>query len=195
MANYFISDLHFGHKNILTYDGRDFKTIEEHDKTIIDNWNSTVNADDDIYILGDISWHNAKETSEILESLKGRKHLIIGNHDTKMLRRKEIQRFFVEITHYKEIHLLNGKGIVLCHYPIPCFNHHFNGWYHLYGHVHNSFEWDMMQQIKEHTENVQKVHCNMYNVGIMMPYMEYRPKTLEEIVETVDKEEKLKHGK
>ena len=55
--NYFISDLHLGHKNVLKFDNRPFINIEEHDKTIIDNWNSKVNDNDDVYVLGDISWH------------------------------------------------------------------------------------------------------------------------------------------
>lgn len=54
-TNYFISDLHFGHKNCLSFDNRPFKSIEENDETIIKNWNNTVKIDDDIYLLGDIS--------------------------------------------------------------------------------------------------------------------------------------------
>lgn len=50
--NYFISDLHLGHKNVLKFDNRPFINIEEHDKTIIDNWNNKVNDNDDVYVLG-----------------------------------------------------------------------------------------------------------------------------------------------
>ena len=71
MAQYFISDTHFGHKNILKLDNRNFKTIEEHDNTLIKNWNNAVGIDDDVFILGDISWYNATKTIEIVKSLNG----------------------------------------------------------------------------------------------------------------------------
>ena len=76
--NYFISDLHLGHKNVLKFDNRPFINIEEHDKTIIDNWNSKVNDKDDVYVLGDISWHNATKTIEIFKQLKGHEILTIS---------------------------------------------------------------------------------------------------------------------
>lgn len=55
--NYYISDLHIGHTNALAFDARPFKTIEENDETIKNNWNSVVGLDDDVYLLGDISWY------------------------------------------------------------------------------------------------------------------------------------------
>lgn len=179
--NYFVSDLHMGHKNVLAFDNRPFKTIEDHDKTIINNWNDTVELDDDVYLLGDISWHNATKTIEIFKQLNGNIHLIKGNHDGKLLKNRELQSRFVEIVDYKELQLENGKGIVLCHYPIPCFKNHYYGWYHLYGHVHNSFEWNMMERVKYEMTELYDATCNMRNVGIMMEYMNYRPRTLEEI--------------
>lgn len=180
--NYYISDLHFGHKNSLSFDNRPFTDIEIHDRAIIGNWNDVVSIDDDVYILGDISWHNATKTIEIFKSLNGRKHLIKGNHDSKLLRNRELQSLFVEICDYKEIPLDNGRGIVLCHYPIPCFKNHYYGWIHLYGHVHNSFEYNMMESVKRQMEELYNIPCLMYNVGTMMPYMDYTPRMLEEIM-------------
>ena len=179
--NYFVSDLHMGHENVLAFDNRPFKTIEDHDKTIINNWNDTVELDDDVCLLGDISWHNATKTIEIFKQLNGNIHLIKGNHDGKLLKNRELQSRFVEIVDYKELQLENGKGIVLCHYPIPCFKNHYYGWYHLYGHVHNSFEWNMMERVKYEMTELYDATCNMRNVGTMMEYMNYRPRTLEEI--------------
>ena len=180
--NYFIADLHFGHKNCLAYDNRTFKDVEEHDQELINRWNSAVGIDDDVWILGDISWYPVMKTINIFKQLNGVKHLIIGNHDHKLLKNKDVQALFAEITHYKEINLGEGAGIVLCHYPIPCFNRHYYGWYHLYGHVHNSFEWNMMERVRYEMEELYDKPCNMYNVGCMLPYMDFTPRTLEEII-------------
>ena len=160
--NYFIADLHFGHQNALAFDARPFKTIEEHDQMIVDNWNDVVGIDDDVFILGDVSWHNVTKTNE--------------NRDFRSL--------FVEVLDYKEISFTDGKGVVLSHYPIPCFNHHYYGWYHLYGHVHNSFEWNMMKRVKYEMEELYDKPCFMFNVGAMINYMNYTPRTLEEILES-----------
>ena len=105
----------------------------------------------------------------------------------------ELQSMFVEITDYKELHITgtddkkNSNGVVLCHYPIPCFNHHYYGWYHLYAHVHNSFEWNMMERTKYEMKELYDRPCNMYNAGAMMPYMNYTPRTLEEIITGADR--------
>lgn len=187
MAIYFISDLHFGHTNVISFDNRPFLTIEENNQTIINNWNNVVKEEDDVYILGDISWYNATKTIEIFKQLQGKKHLIIGNHDHKLIKNKELRNLFCEIIDYKELPIENNRGIVLSHYPIPCFNKHFHGWYHLYGHVHNSFEWNMMEHVKYEMVQLYERPCEMYNVGCMIDYMNYTPRTLSEVLEGAKK--------
>lgn len=182
MAYYFIADLHFGHKNALAFDNREFEDIEKHDQTLLKRWNEAVGPDDEVFLLGDISWYNVTRTMDILRQLNGIKHLIVGNHDKKLLRNRDFRSLFVEITDYKEIQLPDGKGIVLCHYPIPCFNNHYHGWYHLYGHVHNSFESNMMSHVRFEMMALYQKPCHMYNVGAMIGYMNYTPRTLEEIL-------------
>lgn len=45
---FYISDLHFSHKNALSFDNRPFFTVSEMNETLINNWNSVVTANGDI---------------------------------------------------------------------------------------------------------------------------------------------------
>ena len=180
--NYFIADLHIGHENVLKFDNRKWTDIRVHDQELMKRWNDTVGMEDTVYILGDISWMNSTKTIEYFKQLNGTKVLLRGNHDARLLRNRELQTLFQEICDYKELDLGNGKGLVLCHYPIPCFKNHYYGWYHFYGHVHCGFEEHMMQHVRKEMEELYTVPCNMFNVGVMMDYMDYTPRTFEEIV-------------
>lgn len=183
---FYISDWHYGHKNCLAFDNRPFTTIEQMNTALVGRWNSVVKPVDSVYVLGDMFWCNADTAIPILNSLAGEIFLVKGNHD-----RCHIKRFvdqFVKVSEYMEIEDKDRK-VVLCHYPIPCFKNHFYGWYHLYGHVHNSFEYNMMEHTKFLMKELYDRQCNMFNVGAMMPWMDYTPRTLNEIISTA-KEEK-----
>ena len=177
--NFYISDTHFGHANIMHYDNRPFTSVEEMDNNLIENWNRVVSKEDHVYICGDFCWDKEHRWIELLEKLNGQKTLIRGNHD---ITPQKSRRLFADVKEYKEIDD-NGRKVVLSHYPIPCFKNHFYGWYHLYGHVHISFEYNMMEHDRYEMENLYTKPCEMYNVGCMLPYMNYTPRTLDEIID------------
>ena len=80
---FFTSDLHFGHNKDFLYKPRGFDNIEEHDDTVIENWNSVVSKDDTVYVLGDIMMGNDTENSiRKLNRLNGNIIILLGNHDT-----------------------------------------------------------------------------------------------------------------
>ena len=172
---YYIADWHYGHANCLHFDNRPFKTCEEMNEALITRWNSAVAPGDEVYILGDMFWCKAAEAIPVLEQLHGQKFLVKGNHDRT--HDTEFKKHFVKINEYMEIED-EGRKVVLCHYPIPCFKNHFYGWYHLYGHVHTSFEHNMMMHDRYLIEQLYGKHCPMYNVGAMLPYMNYTPQSL-----------------
>ena len=174
----YISDMHFGHKNIVDYDNRPFRDVEHMEEELIRRWNSVVKPEDHTYILGDFCWGKESHWLELLPKLNGQKTLIRGNHDIDP---QKSRKSFADVKEYKVIED-NGRKVVLCHYPIPCFRNHYYGWFHVYGHVHTSYEWGMMERTKYLQEELYSVPCHMYNAGAMLPYMDYTPKTLDEII-------------
>ena len=176
--NYYIADTHFGHANIIRYDNRPFDSAEDMDKAMIDNWRSTVSPDDTVYVLGDFSWYKEKETLEILDGLTGHKVLIKGNHDRIS---PLISSRFDRVCDYAEI-TDNGTRVILCHYPMPFWNGQFRDTVHLYGHVHNSHQYNVCESLRRELKQLQDIPMRMYNVGCMMEWMNYTPRTLKEIL-------------
>jgi calcineurin-like phosphoesterase family protein len=126
---WFIADTHFSHKNILGFEPtqRPFKTLEEHDETLIDNWNRVVKPDDIVWHLGDFCF-GGKKNVEIAGRLAGRKRLVMGNHDCYgvELYAKHFERIFGAV-HYKEF--------ILTHIPIRKAYH--PEMVNIHGHLHS----------------------------------------------------------
>ena len=184
MANFYIGDSHFGHRNIIRYDNRPFRTVTEMDNEIIENWNSVVTNHDTVYIVGDFTWDTDVNVFEnLIDDLNGNKILITGNHDKipSQLRKK-----FKEIREYAEItEWIQGEATKVCifHYPIAFWNGQFRNSIHIYAHVHNSHQWNMMENWMEEARALQALPMRAYNVGCMMPWMNYTPRTIEQIIE------------
>lgn len=168
--NFYIADTHFGHHNILWLSNRPFDTIEQMNNKIIDNWNKKVTDNDDVYILGDFSYKGDNPV-DILKKLKGKKHLIVGNHDSKLLKNIDFRNQFVEITNMKTVND-NGVCIVCCHYPMVEWDGYYRSTLHFYGHIHNNVG-------NETFKYISKVK-NAYNVGVDI--IGFEPRTLREIV-------------
>ena len=81
---YFTSDLHLGHKGIITMQNRPFESVEDMNRILLTNYNAVVGKDDTVYILGDICHHmSVDEANCVIARMKGKKYLINGNHDKK----------------------------------------------------------------------------------------------------------------
>lgn len=138
---YLTSDLHFGHENIIRYMNRPFANASEMDEAIVDNWNKVVTDKDEVYILGDVSFHKGIETTaRLIERLNGKKYLIWGNHDTKLRGNNYIRSLFISQHDIKEIKGPDKEHIVLFHYPIEDWNRRYRGAYHFHGHTHSKPE-------------------------------------------------------
>lgn len=177
--------MHFGHGNIIRFDNRPFPTVDEMDKALIDNWNSVVEPGDTTFILGDFCWQKEARWIEILDQLKGNKQLILGNHDIKNMSSK-LRSKFQDVKDYKEI-TDDGRHVIMSHYPLLLYKGAYNPYcYMLCGHVHITRENNFLEQwtndLKNSRINAGDSCGNIINVGAMMPWMGYYPRTLDEIV-------------
>lgn len=136
---FFTSDLHFGHINIIRLCNRPFETQEEMDAALLSNWNAKVGVNDTVYILGDL-FFRAVTIEPILRALHGRKHLILGNHDSSWTSKVNLSDYFESVQTVKEI-MLDGTPLTLCHYPMLCYPNERRG-YMIYGHLHNNVATD-----------------------------------------------------
>jgi calcineurin-like phosphoesterase family protein len=135
--NLYISDLHFGHANVIRFDHRPFADVEEMDHVMIQLWNSRVSGDDDVFIVGDFCHKSGKTPDWYLRQLRGHKHLIIGNHDKVMLDCENAAKYIESVD--KMLYVQdNDKAICLCHFPIADWNKARHGSWHIYGHIHAS---------------------------------------------------------
>lgn len=186
--NYYIADLHLGHANAIRFDNRPFQDVADMNETLIHNWNTAVGQGDTVYILGDFIWEKESLWPRWLDQLTGNKVLIRGNHDPREFS-KATKRFFQDIRDYKEI-TDSGRHIIMCHYPIPFHRADYDEkCIMLYGHVHNTREYVMLEEIRRNIMQscTERRHArgNFVNVGCMMPWMGYQPRTLEEIINNI----------
>lgn len=86
MTNFYTSDTHFGHTNILAYcpnRQRYVSDIQQMEDFLVERWNSQVGTDDTVYHLGDFAMGDRSQIPRILSRLNGKIVLIAGNHDHK----------------------------------------------------------------------------------------------------------------
>jgi len=178
----FTSDLHFGHANANMLCRRPWATVEEMNAGLTANWNSVVQPEDTVYVLGDFAMGVRDRIPEYLSALNGHKYLVVGNHDIKKysdhpdcVPRRAMEKFLYkqhltagwEWIHNYGYAEVDGKRIYMTH--IPCTME----WYkaagieadvYMCGHVHNA--WVRNDGVE--------------NVGVDV--CDYRPMTLEQIL-------------
>lgn len=139
---WFTSDLHFWHKNICKYCDRPYKSLEEMHEAIIANWNSVVQDDDDVFLLGDMGFCSYAKLKALITRLKGRIHLIQGNHDE--------DKVVYKLYDYDNIYSVNkllqvtvegdeecpNQELTLCHFPMIDWYNKERGAWMIHGHQH-----------------------------------------------------------
>ena len=166
---FFTSDLHLGHENCIRLCNRPFSNIDEMDETLIENWNHKVTGKDTVYILGDLIYRSQKPPEEYLRRLRGKKHLILGNHDRGWIRSCQTERFFESVNNL--LYVADEKRqYTLCHYPMMSWPHIMRC-YMVFGHIHGNTDADYWPLIQANER--------MLNAGVDVNHFE--PVTFEEM--------------
>lgn len=113
---WFTSDLHFGHDREFLWGPRGFENIQEHDEVIIEKWNSVVDKEDDVYVLGDLMLNDNVNGLSCLRQLNGKLHIVYGNHDTDA-RIKLYQDSGFDCIGYATLIKYKGYHFYLSHFP------------------------------------------------------------------------------
>ncbi|MDE6925418.1 MAG: metallophosphoesterase [Acetatifactor sp.] len=127
---YFIADTHFSEENIMRYENRPFESAAEMDREIISRWNSVVEEEDEVYVLGDFG--AAGREALMLSQLRGGKFLVKGNHDiqsNQYYRDAGFEEVYDHPVILKEFWILSHEPLYV-NTNMPYAN--------LFGHVHNS---------------------------------------------------------
>lgn len=186
MKRFFTSDQHFGHKNVIQFCKRPFKSIDEMHAELIRRHNAVVGPEDLVYHLGDFSF-NKKWAKLIVPQLNGTNVLILGNHDEahpvkcgtqeKLWKMKNfyLDAGFLGVS-VDETLYIHGKKVEACHLPYTKHDKRDYDVYRLkdegrwlfHGHVHNSW----------------KIRGHQINVGV--DAWDYYPVALEQLVELMN---------
>jgi len=140
---FFTSDTHFGHTNIIKFCDRPFENSIEMNQTLVKNWNEKIPKDAIVFHLGDFALGlNSRDTQHIINSLNGKKYLIIGNHEKCALAKEYTISLWEDIFDIAEIFVKDDEitygeqHLVMCHYPMNSWNGSHRGSWQLFGHVH-----------------------------------------------------------
>jgi len=167
----FIGCLHFGHNWMARHRG--FKDTLEHDETIVEVWNRTVNKKDIVYILGDITMETPDYYYQ-LDRLKGTKKVVLGNHDL-MEHIPELMKYVSGIAG-----MIDYKECALTHCPIHPNEVTFYK-ANIHAHIHENKLHEVNIKDRYLDDNSKQVNTLNKYINVDAHLIKYQPKTLEEL--------------
>jgi calcineurin-like phosphoesterase family protein len=157
---WFTGDIHAGHdKDFVLNRYVGVTGVEDYMKNFIAMWNYQVNDSDIVFVLGDSVLNDPKgeQTLALFRVLQGTKYILYGNHNSGMKFLVGENEFIGCVTlvdgtfnlgHYAEI-IIDKQPIVLCHYPVLCWNDYLHGTWMLHGHNHGRFPDSRMGKMED----------------------------------------------
>lgn len=161
--NYIIADTHWSHTKMIEYCTRP----PDFDQKIIKQWQVTIQPQDIVYHLGDVTWGSQGQLQTIMSGLPGTKILVRGNHDRNHSNNWFIQAGFAAVVEKAQV-----SGVILSHFPALMTQEELDfGIINIHGHFHNNPPKKWEQKLKD---KITSSHFLM-----ILENIEYRPISLE----------------
>lgn len=131
MMTLFAGDLHLGHHSVVKFRTQ-FKTVEEHDETIVGNIMPLLNKRTLLYLAGDVCMTpEALAYIDMFRSTGARVVLVGGNHCTDKVTMRMLSAAYDDVLFYK-----NKYGMTISHMPIH--PQQLRGKLNLHAHTHDT---------------------------------------------------------
>lgn len=136
------SDTHFGHDREFVWKVRGYESVQAMNLAQVQKWNEVIEDEDDVYALGDLMLGDPSNI-EFIKQLKGKIHIVLGNHDTA--NREKMYRELSNVVEVAEVGIrlkYKKHHFVLTHYPMMTGNLEKESLkqmsLNLYGHTHQT---------------------------------------------------------
>lgn len=168
---YFTADPHFFHENIIKYCNRPFENVKEMNDYIVKQWNSVIQKDDVVWLLGDLALNCTKdEAKSVIEKLHGNIKIVLGNHDHWPM---SFYQSLSNVSYVSKYPVIIQDFFILSHTPMFVSNN--APYFNIFGHVHNN---------PEFTTETEHSLC------VSMERWDYKPIQCEALKEYLDKKSK-----
>jgi calcineurin-like phosphoesterase family protein len=180
---FFTSDTHFFHKQVLVHNNRPFKDLEDHDNGMIDNWNSVVPEDGNIFMAGDFAFTgDIGKIRDLIDRLNGKIWWIMGNHDFSNKLDRSIIAQMVDGRQMDTATVLlkedNNQRLFISHYPHMAWP---RDCFHLFGHLHGGPNSSATEKIP--------FHPLRYEIGV--DNNSYKPISYQQVKDIINKQKEL----
>lgn len=176
MTEYFISDLHLGHSNILSMTTRKdhFSCVDHMNEKIVQNIVDTVRDSDRLVLLGDICWN--KKSFEFLKLFPKNTILVGGNHDVSRAHYEAYRD-----AGWKIVGTMQHKNSILTHIPVHPRQLEERFKHNIHGHLHDNH----VMTIAPHHPNLRgfRVSRDIRYINVSCEVIEYVPKTYEQLLD------------
>lgn len=183
MTIWLASDHHLFHENMMRFERepgvplRHFKDAAEMNEVILENHNAVVSTSDHVYFMGDVTFKYGKEFDTLFNAFKGKKRLIVGNHDTV----KNMANHFQKISCWRYFNEKDVPGFIpftATHVPIhpgSC-----KGLFNAHGHTH----WNLVTKtevLEGFRPQVTLTEPNLFYLNLCMERTDYKPVSLAQV--------------